>query len=172
MKYLALVALLFASPALGQGQIGDWEVIATADNCIASKTVFGTAKPTTLALGATFDGAFGIVLMNEGWSTQPREYHDMYLLIDQELIEGRALAGDGSLFILIRPDLLGTIARADRLTAFLVTGPDSEQMIEQFQLNGSAAAITELRECAIEQAGFRDAERRRAELIPADPFTP
>ncbi|MDO7843347.1 hypothetical protein Q5H94_13505 [Sphingomonas sp. CA1-15] len=174
----ALAAVLFAgAPAAAQRyparEVGDWTVAASADGngCFLSRT-YQRPGGTTLLFGIDTDGTNHLTLLNANWSIASRDR----LKLDFRLSRGGyakhfaiGIVSDGKQGFVTNFEAkfpvyfaASTFLRVDR----------GDIPVERLNLDGSGAAMAELRRCLAMRQPGPTAGKVREEGIPRDPFSP
>ena len=178
---LALVAGLLASaPAAAQEysarDVGGWTVAASKDGrgCFLTRTYAG-AGGTTLLLGLDVDGANRLSVLNQNWSIKPKDRWKLTFKLTSggypnHPVVGMASDGKKGFVTDFDAKFPGHFAGSRALHIYR-----GEVPVEQLGLDGSGAAVAELRRCVGIQAATPAAgerETRRSDRIPKDPFAP
>lgn len=172
--------LLAGVPATAQGfparDVGGWTVAASKDGqgCFITRTYPG-AGGTTLLLGLDADGSNHLTVLNDHWSIQPKAQ----LKLDFRLSNGGypdhpavGIGSDGKNGFVtdFEAKFVSYFASSKAIHIYRGKVP-----VEQLGLEGSGAAVAELRRCVgmIGAGGAAgDREKGRSSLIPRDPFAP
>lgn len=170
MRAIVLLMALFSFPAIGQ-TVGPWTLFRDGDSCSLQMTEHQGKLPTDLAIFQYLDRPSVIIMNNIGWSIKDGDKHQLYVAIDDELFETSSLSTADHL-ITFRADaqILKWIASSKFMTVFLKIDDTKEVPLEQFDLAQSSAALVRANRCLAELKATRDAERRRENLVPSDPF--
>ena len=173
---LALAAAIVASPpALAQDyparDVSGWTVAASADRkgCFVTRTYDGPGR-TTLLLGLDIDATNHLSVLNANWSIRPKDR----LKLNFRLTTGGypdhfavGIAADGKKGFVTDFEAKFPAYFAASKSLHISRGAVP---VEQLDLAGSAAAVTELRRCVwIHKAAGPRATPRSGD-IPKDPF--
>jgi hypothetical protein len=178
---LALCIGLFASAdAFAQEysmrDVGGWTVAASKDQqgCFLTKTYDG-AGGTTLLLGLDIDGSNHLSVLNDNWSIKPQDQLKLNFRLsnggytDQPAV-GMVSDGKRGFVTSFETKFPSYFATSKALHIYRGDVP-----VEQLALDGSGAAVAELRRC-VEMYRAKNAggarEKGRSETIPRDPFAP
>ncbi len=154
-------------------EVGAWIVAVSSDGkgCFLTRT-YADPRGTTLQFGLDIDGSNRLTLLNPNWSVRARET----LRLDFQLSN---LAFPRHLAIGITPggkrgfvtDFGATFPRSLAVSAFLKVRR-GDVPVEELKLDGSGAAVAELRRCVDRQRSPAavPAVRDRGNRIPLDPF--
>jgi hypothetical protein len=176
---VALVAGLLASaPASAQDyaarDVGGWTVAASKDGggCFLTRTYEGTGE-TTVLLGLDIDGANRLSVLNDNWSIKPRDRWKLTFKLtsggypDHPVV---GMASDGKKGFVTDFDAKFPDHFAVSKALHIYRG---QVPVEQLSLDGSGAAVAELRRCvALHAAKPATGARERSDRIPKDPFAP
>ena len=177
---VALVTGLFGSAAASaqdytMHDIGAWKVAASTDQkgCFLTRT-YGGAGETTLLLGLDIDGGNHLSVLNENWSIKPKDRQKLTFRLSNGGYPGQPVIGMASgekrgFVTNFEPKFITYFATSEKLHIFRGDVP-----VEQLSLDGSGAAVAELRRCVAlykaKPTGAR--ETGRSDNIPSDPFAP
>lgn len=178
---LAAAAGLFAAASASAQRytprdVGDWTVTAGKDKkgCFLTRA-YKRAGGTTLLLGLDTDGSNHLSVLNANWSIKPRDQ----LTLDFRLTTGGyarhaavGMASDG------KQGFVTTFEA--KFPAYFATSrilriARGDVPVEQLNLEGSGAAVAELRRCVWihkSKSVVAPAEKDRPGDIPVDPFAP
>jgi len=177
----ALLAGLFASaPAVAQDyaprDVGGWTVAASKDKlgCFLTRTYPVTGE-TTLLLGLDIDGSNHLSVLNANWSIRQKERWKLTFRLshggytEHEVI---GMTSDGKKGFVTNFEAKFPAYFASSKALHIYRG---DVPVEQLNLEGSGAAVAELRRCVAlfaerPAAGARD--KGRSGRIPRDPFAP
>ena len=177
----ALVTGLFASaPVSAQGfparDVGGWTVAASKDKggCFLTKTYQGPGE-TTLLLGLNIDGTNHLTVLNDNWSIKQKDRLELSFQLSRggysnHPVVGMASGGKKGFVTNFETKFPSYFAASKALHINRGDVP-----VEQLSLDGSGAAVAELRRCVgiIEAKSAADTpEKGRSALIPKDPFAP
>lgn len=154
--------------------VGGWAVAASGDGtgCFLTKEYDGSGG-TTLLLGLDLDGANRLTILNPNWSIAPRDR----LALDFRLSNasfprhaavGIASGGKRGFVTSFGGKFPGHFATSRSLQVFRGDVP-----VARLNLEGSGAAVAELRTCVDSQRRGRDSGQRGSESsgsVPLDPF--
>jgi hypothetical protein len=171
-----LAGLLASTQAGAQGfpakDVGGWTVAASKDGegCFLTKT-FAGAGGTTLLLGLDRDGSNHLSLLNANWSIKAKERWKLTFKLSaggyaKHQVVG--MASDGKKGFVTSFDAKFPAHFATSKAIHIYRG---DVPVEQLNLEGSGAAVAELRRC-IGVIGTAVAETGRSDRIPKDPFAP
>lgn len=156
--------------------VGGWMVAASKDKngCFLSRTYDG-AGATTLLFGLDVDGSNRLSVLNENWSIEPGERWKLSFRLSaggyaHQSVIGIASDGKKGFVTTFEAKFPDYFAASKALNIYRGDVP-----VEQMTLDGSGAAVAELRRCVdifrVKPAtGAR--ERGRSDQIPRDPFAP
>ncbi|WP_448664692.1 hypothetical protein ACG3SL_08485 [Sphingomonas sp. CJ20] len=176
---LALAAgLLLSAPAAAQDyparQIGDWTIAASKDRqgCFLTKEYPGSGR-TTLLLGLDIDGGNHLSVLNQNWSIKPKDRLTLNFRLSSggytdHFAVGIVSDGKQGFVTNFEPRFLSYFASSKALHI-----DRGDVAVARLALDGSGAAVAELRRCVDVQqtsakAGPQEAER--SDDIPRDPF--
>nr|WP_221239609.1 hypothetical protein [Sphingomonas xinjiangensis] len=177
----ALATWLFASaPASAQKyraqDVRGWTVAASKGGrgCFLTKD-YGGVGGTTLLLGLGVDGENHLSVLNYNWSIKPKERLRLNFRLSgggysKHLAIGMASDGKKGFVTNFEPKFPTYFAASKALQIYR-----GEVPVEQLSLDGSGAAVSELRRCVDlhRTAPAAEAqERERSSNIPKDPFAP
>ena len=177
----AVFAGLFASAnasaqIYAMQNVSGWAVAASKDKkgCFLTKTYDGAGE-TTLLLGVDIDGSNHLSVLNDNWSIKPKDRLNLSFRLSNGGYSDHPVVG------MVSEEKKGFVTTFE--TKFLSYFATSKALhiyrgdvpVEQLNLEGSGAAVAELRRCveiykARPAAGPR--EKERSGLIPRDPFAP
>ncbi|WP_294392643.1 hypothetical protein [uncultured Sphingomonas sp.] len=172
------VMLLVSAPVPAQGyatrDVGRWTVSASSDQqgCFLTRTFQGPGE-TTLLLGLDVDGDNRLTIVNANWSIRPQDKLRLNFRLSNASFPRHFAVGiaanDKKGFV---TSFGASFPATFAASKFLHVARD-DVPVEELGLEGSGAAVTELRKCV---AFYRDAPATagsRAEhgsRIPLDPF--
>jgi hypothetical protein len=178
---LALLAGLFASPYASAQQypardLGGWTVAASKDEkgCFLTRQDAGSGE-TTLLLGLDIDDGNHLTVLNRNWSIKPKDRLELdFRLSDggypKHFVVGLASNGKPGFVTNFEAKFPSRFAASRFLHIYR-----GEVPVEKFSLDGSGAAVAELRRCVdvfrAKAAGEVRGKHRSAD-IPKDPFAP
>ncbi|MEH3105308.1 MAG: hypothetical protein PGN12_15590 [Sphingomonas phyllosphaerae] len=153
--------------------VGAWIVAASSDQkgCFITRT-YPAPRGTTLQFGLDMDGSNRLTLLNPNWSIRAREqlrldFQLSHSAFPRHLAIGIAPQGKRGFVT----DFGATFPRSFATSAFLKVRR-GDVPVEELTLDGSGAAVAELRRCVDRQrtpvAG--KAAREGGARIPLDPF--
>lgn len=179
LRRFVLAALLVTNAAAAGAAyqartVGDWVVSPSSDQkgCFLSRT-YPAPRQTTLQLGLDTDGGNRLTILNVNWSIRPRERLTMDFRLSNAAFPRHVAIG------------IATQGKKGFVTSFGKTFPTSlaasrvlyvrrgDVPVEELGLDGSGAAIAELRRCVDQYRAPASAPRpARADRdrIPTDPF--
>ncbi|GAA0320199.1 hypothetical protein GCM10009087_33140 [Sphingomonas oligophenolica] len=154
--------------------VGGWTVAASKDKsgCFMTRTYEG-AGATSLFLGVDVDGGNRLTVLNENWSIQPKDQWKLTFRLSRggysdHPVVGIALDGKRG-FVTNFETKFPTYFAASR-TLYIYRG---DVPVEQLSLDGSGAAVAELRRCVdVFRANAAAGPEGRSDQIPKDPFAP
>lgn len=177
---LALAGLFGSVPAFAQDyalqKVGAWTVAASRDQqgCFLTRTYDGAGE-TTLLLGLDIDGGNHLSVLNENWSIKPKDNVELTFRLSsggypRQPVVGMASGEKKGFVTNFEPKFLSYFATSKTLHIDRGAVP-----VEQLSLDGSGAAVAELRRCvalykAKPATGAQDKDR--SDRIPRDPFAP
>jgi len=177
----ALVAGLFGSAhAFAQDysarDVGGWTVAASKDKqgCFLTRTYDGTGR-TTLLLGVDIDGGNHLSVLNDNWSIKQKDRWKLTFRLSSGGYPNHPVVGmasDGKKGFVTNFDAKFPAHFAASKALHIYRG---DVPVEQLTLEGSGAAVAELRHCVGIHAAKPAAaarETRRSGQIPRDPFAP
>jgi hypothetical protein len=154
--------------------VGAWKVAPSTDEqgCFITRT-FDGARNTTLLLGLDTDGSNRLSLLNPNWSIRPKEQLKLNFRLSNAAFPRHLAVGitaDGKRGFVT--SFGGSFPKVFAASTFLhVTRGDVP--VEELRLDGSGAAVAELRKCVeVYRRGPAAAPRAPADdgRIPVDPF--
>lgn len=177
----AILAGLFASAhasaqAYPVRNVDGWTVAASKgkQGCFLTRTYEGAGE-TTLLLGLDTDGSNHLSVLNGNWSIEPKARLKLRFRLSgagysNHPVVGMTSGGKKGFVTSFETVFLSRFAASKALHIHRGDVP-----VEQLTLDGSGAAVSELRRCvgiigAGAAVGTR--EKRRSGLIPKDPFAP
>ncbi|GAA0736349.1 hypothetical protein GCM10009075_12450 [Sphingomonas trueperi] len=167
-------ALVCAAPAFAQGyaarQFGDWTVAASKDGsgCFISRS-FDQPGGTTLLLGMDRDGSNHFSVLNENWSIRPQDRLKLTFRLSQGGYPNHQAIG------IVADGKQGFVAAFDPKFPTSFAGSKALHIdrgstpVARLPLDGSGAAVAELRRCVAAQHGPAKAAASD-DGIPRDPF--
>ncbi|WP_028965867.1 hypothetical protein [Sphingomonas phyllosphaerae] len=173
--FLSFVAFAAAPAAADYAtrEVGAWVVSPSSDQkgCFLTRT-YPEPRGTTLQFGLDIDGSNRLTLLNPNWSIRAREQLRLDFRLSnsafpRHLAIGIATAGQRGFVTNFGATFPRNFASSDSLRVRRGDVP-----VEELKLDGSGAAIAELRKCVDRQRApavaksTRDPEGR----IPLDPF--
>lgn len=169
-----VAALVFAAPAFAQAyatrQLGDWTIAASKDGsgCFISRA-FDQPGGTTLLLGLDRDGSNHFSVLNENWSIRPQDRLKLTFRLSQggypnHQAIGIVADGKQGFVAAFDPKFPTSFAGSKALHIDRGTTP-----VARLPLDGSGAAVVELRRCVDAQHGPAKAAAGD-DGIPRDPF--
>lgn len=175
----ALAAALAASaPAFAQDyaarDVGGWTVAPNKDRngCFITKAYDGVGG-TTLLLGLDIDGANHLSVLNDNWSIKPQDRLKLSFRLSSgaypdHFAVGMASDGKRGFVTNFETKFPTYFAASKTLNIYRGSTP-----VEQLALDGSGAAVAELRRCVEAQRARPAADvqvEKRSGKIPKDPF--
>lgn len=156
--------------------IGGWTVAASKDKrgCFVTRTYAG-AGGTTLLLGLDVDGGNHLSVLNANWSIKPKDRWKLSFRLSSGGYPAHPVVGmasDGKRGFVTNFDAKFPSHFAASKALHIYRG---EVPVEQLALDGSGAAIAELRRCVgihAAPSAPEGADARRSGRIPKDPFAP
>lgn len=156
--------------------IGEWRLSASQDEkgCFLSRH-YDRAGETTLLLGLDVDGTNHLSVLNSNWSIKPKDQLTLNF--------GLSTGGYSKHFAvgIAADEKQGFVTSFEAkfpsyfATSKFLTISRGKVPVEQLSLDGSGAAIAELRNCVAANRGkptVRADDQGRDEMIPIDPFAP
>ena len=176
---IALAAMWASAPAAGQAyatrDVGGWTVAASSDGggCFVTRT-YAVTGGTTLLFGLDTDGANRLSVLNDNWSIKPKDRWKLTFKLtsggypDHPVV---GMASDTQRGFVTDFDAKFPAHFAASKALHIYRG---KVPVEQLVLDGSGAAVAELRNCVGIQAAKPRAvpETGRSDRIPKDPFAP
>jgi hypothetical protein len=156
--------------------VDGWTLAASKDKrgCFLTKTYRGAGE-TTLLLGLDIDGSNHLSVLNDNWSIKQNDGLKLNFRLSngsysKHPVVGMASEGKKGFVTNFETKFLSYFAASKELHISRGDVP-----VEQLSLDGSGAAIAELRRCvglyrAKSAVGAR--EKGRSDQIPKDPFAP
>lgn len=165
-----------AAPGYASRDVGGWTVAASKDGkgCFLTKEYDRTGE-TTLLLGLEIDGTNHLTVLNANWSIKPKDRLELtFRLSDssfpRHFAVGIASGAKQGFVTSFGPKFPSHFAASRTLHIFR-----GEVPVERLSLEGSGAAVAELRRC-VEVQRARPAvaagEKEPSDSIPKDPFAP
>lgn len=175
MRFAALIgATLLVAPAAAREpvKVGNWDVTAFESGCVASNWYMehNSKKASMLTIGYNSKAKTSVLSFTNSKATSLTDGTKIQLEIFLVNPDGKSDDGwgnkeftasiieDGPIHFTsagLDKEILDDVTKAKMLAFFV-----DQTLVSSFNLNGSAAAIAELRKCAFEVAG----------LNPDDPF--
>ena len=157
-------------------EVGGWTVAASRDGggCFLTRTYPGSGD-TTLLLGLDVDGSNRLSVLNANWSIKPEDRWKLTFKLSSGGYPDHAVVGmasDGKRGFVTSFDAKFPAHFAASKALHIYRG---EVPVEQLALDGSGAAVAELRRCVgmhASKPGAGASEKRRSGRIPKDPFAP
>ncbi len=163
-----------AAPAIAQGyatrQLGDWTIAASKDGsgCFISRA-FDQPGGTTLLLGMDRDGSNHFSVLNENWSIRPQDRLKLTFRLTQGGYPNHQAIGivaDGKQGFVAAFDPKFPVSFAGSKALHIDRGSTP---VARLPLDGSGAAVAELKRCVAGQHGPATAATED-DGIPRDPF--
>lgn len=168
----AALAVASSSPSFAE-----WQVTRYQDGCAVEQEYVG-AGSTRVALMAFFEGEFGIEVTNAGWSSADGVEYPISIYLGEDAYTGNAIGVSRDSR---RPGIYGDVQRqfvdafAGARTMIVRRG---DVIVDSLSLSGSASAVSRLDQCVRQYRGIavaerraREAEERRRQIVPIDPFS-
>lgn len=155
--------------------VGSWTVAASKDKngCFVTRTYEGNGG-TTLLLGLDVDGSNHLSVLNDDWSIKPKDRWKLTFRLSRggypdHAVVGMASGGKKGFVTNFDAKFPAHFASSQALHIYRGDVP-----VEQLSLDGSGAAVAELRNCVAlhAKAGAGAREPGRSDRIPRDPFAP
>lgn len=177
--WIAIGAFALAVPPAaaqdsGARKVGAWTVAPGQDGagCLLSRSYRGPTG-TTLILGLDTDGSQRLSVLNPDWSIRPGDRERLTFRLgaaryDRQFAVGIASAGKQGFAAEFDAAFAGKLAAAKSLAIARGTTP-----VEDLPLDGSGAAVRELKACVAALGDGRGASRSSDDAgrsIPRDPF--
>lgn len=156
--------------------VGGWMVAASKDQrgCFLTKTYKGAGE-TTLLLGLDIDGSNHLSVLNDNWSIKQKDQLKLNFRLSNGGYSEHSVVG------MVSEEKKGFVTNFEtKFPSYFAASKSlhisrGDVPIEQLSLDGSGAAVAELRRCvdiyrAKTAAGAR--EKGRSDQIPKDPFAP
>ena len=180
IPFAVLTGVFGSVPAFGQDyalrKVGAWTVAASRDQkgCFLSRTYDGAGE-TTLLLGLDIDGGNHLSVLNENWSIKPKDSEKLTFRLSnggypKQPVVGMASGEKRGFVTNFEPKFITYFGTSRTLHIDRGAVP-----VEQLSLDGSGAAVAELRRCvALYKAKGATGAREtgRSDKIPRDPFAP
>jgi hypothetical protein len=177
---IVATALFAFAPARAQDyavrDVGDWTVTASRDKqgCFLTRA-YERPGDTTLLLGLDIDGTNHLSVLNADWSIKPQDQLRLNFRLStggyaNHFAVGMASEGKRGFVTTFEAKFPAYFASSKVLRVSRGNVP-----VEQLSLEGSGAAVAELRRCVwIHKAKIvgGGARKDRADKIPTDPFAP
>ncbi|WP_294263625.1 hypothetical protein [uncultured Sphingomonas sp.] len=170
---IASLLMILAVPAQGYAtrDVGQWKIAAArdGDGCFMTR-VYPREGDTTLLFGLSADGSNRLTLLNANWSIKPQDRLTLdYRLSNRRLPKQAAIglaSNDKRGFVsAFDAKFPAQFAAASRLEIFR-----GETPVERLTLEGTGAAIAELRRCVTASKAGPAARPAADDAIPRDPF--
>jgi hypothetical protein len=156
--------------------VGDWTVARSEDGkgCFLSREYDRTGR-TTLLLGLDADGANHLSVLNSNWSIKAKDKLKLTFRLSGGAYRGHFAVG------IVSGDKQGFVTSFEaRFPAYFASSKDiyiarGDLPVERLSLDGSGAAVAELRRCVDNvrsDPGSRHDKNERGDRIPKDPFAP
>jgi hypothetical protein len=172
--------LVAVAPAAAAGyapqDVGGWTVAASKDGkgCFVTKE-YERAGATTLLLGVDLDGTNHLTVLNANWSIKPKDRLELTFRLSNDSFPkhfavGMTSAGKQGFVTSFGDKFPARFAASQTLQIFRGDLP-----VERLSLEGSGAAVAELRRCLDVQRTKPSAsadEKEPSDSIPRDPFAP
>ncbi|MHA6720618.1 hypothetical protein ACX40Y_14355 [Sphingomonas sp. RS6] len=175
-RLAACAAFCLALPAAAQGaakkRVGDWQVLPSKDRqgCFATRDYPGEGR-TLLLLGIDLKGDNRLSVLNDNWSIEPNERLNLSFTLGDARYPDHVAIGIASAG---KPGFAaGFDARfPNRMAAARSLDIDRSSVpVARLTMDGSAAAIAELRRCLDALRSNPSAEDQDdANGVPKDPF--
>lgn len=155
--------------------VGDWTVAASENGkgCFLTRQ-FARAGETTLLFGMDVDGTNHLTILNANWSIKPREELKLTFRLSsgsypKHFAIGLASEGKRGFVTSFEPRFASYFAASRNLRIFRGNVP-----VERLSLDGSGAAVAELRKCVDTRRAEPAAavQAKQPDDIPLDPFAP
>jgi hypothetical protein len=154
--------------------VGGWTVAASKDQrgCFLTKTYEGAGE-TTILLGLDIDGSNHLSVLNYNWSIKQKEQLKLNFRLSNGGYSEHPVVG------MVSEEKKGFVTNFEtKFPSYFAASKvlhiyRGDVPVEQLSLDGSGAAVAELRRCvdicrAKTAAGAR--EKRHSDQIPKDPF--
>lgn len=170
---IASLLLILAAPAQGYPtrDLGPWKIAAArdGDGCFMTR-VYPREGDTTLLFGLSADGSNRLTLLNANWSIRPQDRLTLdYRLSNRRLPKqtaiGLASGGKRGFVSAFDARFPAQFAAATGLAIFR-----GETPVERLTLEGTGAAVAELKRCVAASKAGPDARPVPDDTIPRDPF--
>lgn len=175
----ALVAVLLpVTPSFARDyatrDVGQWVVSASSDGegCFLTRIYQGPGE-TTLMLGLDVDGGNRLTILNTNWSVRQKEQLRLNFRLSNAAFPRHlavGIAADGKKGIVTR---FGTAFPGNFAASRFLHVTRGDVPVAELSLDGSGAAVAELRRCVDRYRGKPSAagpEQQDAGRIPMDPF--
>jgi hypothetical protein len=166
-----LLALAVSAQGYATRDVGEWKVAAArdGDGCFMTR-VYPRDSDTTLLFGLSAGGSNRLTLLNANWSIKPQDqltldYRLSNRRFPKQVAIGLASAGKQGFVSTFDAKFPAQFAAATSLAIFR-----GETPVERLTLEGSGAAIAELRRCVAAAKPALTARPAVDDAIPRDPF--
>ena len=173
-SYLPLAIALAAAPDYATRDIGAWTVSASSDKqgCFLTRT-YASPRATTLLFGLDADGTNRLTILNANWSIREREQLRLTFRLSNAAFPRHVAIG------------IATEGKKGFVTSFGAAFPSNfagstslrirrgDVPVEDLSLDGSGAAVAELRRCVDRHRGAQvggGTVKEDQDRIPTDPF--
>ena len=151
--------------------VGPWKIAAArdGDGCFMTR-VYPREGDTTILLGLSADGSNRLTLLNANWSIKPRDrltldYRLSNRRFEKQAAIGLASGGKQGFVSTFDAKFPAQFAAATGLAIFR-----GETPVERLTLEGSGAAIAELKRCVVASKAGAATPVATDGTIPRDPF--
>lgn len=175
---LACAATLSASDPVSardyvSRNVGGWTVVASKDGkgCFLTRDYERNGE-TTLLLGLDIDGTNRLSVLNANWSIKPEDQLKLNFRLSNSSYPAHFAVGiisEGKQGFVTSFDAKFPSYFATSETLYISRG---DVPVERLSLDGSGAAVAELRNCVDDQRARPAAGKAHADDIPKDPFAP
>jgi hypothetical protein len=156
--------------------VGGWTVAASKDDkgCFLTRT-YERAGGTTLLLGLDTDGSNRLSVLNDNWSIKQMDRWELNFRLSKggysnHAVVGMTSGGKKGFVTNFETEFPSHFAKSRALHIYRGDVP-----VEQLNLDGSGAAVAELRRCVgliADKAAGGAGEKGSSGEIPTDPFAP
>jgi hypothetical protein len=179
-RFAGLLSLTFSSFVFGVAAVqavdwpdtAGWTIGQGDDFCFMAMEYEGSGE-SELLLGFNLDRSVLLILSNYNWSAEVDKRYELKTVVNEYQYSGPAVGRRGDdgrrgFAAAYEPEFRDDLAAGQNLKFYL-----GDTLIDQLSLKGSSAALAVVDRCLAQLKREKDAaeaERRRLEHIPKDPF--